>query len=79
MEVHFTAHALYQMAERNISRHEVQITVQEPEKMFQQSSGRMRAVRRRDQKYLLVVIYEIRRSHKEVITTFITSKIYKYL
>lgn len=79
MEVHFTAHALGKLAERKITRHEVEMAVEDPEKVSQRSNGRMRAVRWRDEKYLLVVIYEIRQSHREVITAFITSKIYKYL
>lgn len=79
MGVRFTIHSLHQMTERKISRHEVEMTVEDPEKVSQRPNGRIRAVRRRDEKYLLIVIYEIRQSRITVVTAFITSKIYKYL
>ena len=79
MEIRFIAHALYQLTERGISKKEVEVTVSDPEKVFRQSSGRMCAVRHRDSKYLLVVIYEIRQAQVVVVTAFITSKVNKYL
>ena len=75
-------HADNQLKERKISSKKVIEAVKNPTKVFLQSNNRYKAVksmRRRNKKYLLVVIYDATDSDKEVVTAFITSKINKYL
>ena len=79
MAIQFSQHALYQLKERKISLKEVKDAVRDPDKIMRQSAKRMRAVKRRDEKYLLVVIYDMFPSQTKVVTAFITSKIQKYL
>ena len=82
MEIYFTGHARYQLKERNISQVEVERTVRRSDKILKQSSGRIRVARRFKKQrkvYVLVAVYEIRKSRMEIITTFVTSKIKKYL
>lgn len=82
MEIAFSDHALRQLQERNLSKASVEKTVREPLKVIEQSPRRFRALRpiRKDSKrYLLVVIYDVKNSAKEIVTAFITGKFEKYL
>lgn len=82
MEIRFTEHALYQLKERYIKKADVLRVLQSPDKIIPQNSVRNRAVRKlrkRNKTYLLVVVYDTVRSHKDVVTAFLTSKIEKYL
>ena len=84
MEIYFTGHAKYQFRERNISPTEVEQTIERPDKILKQASGRIRAVRRFKKQrkvYALVAVYEVEvRKHRiEIVTVFLTSKIKKYL
>lgn len=79
--VRLTAHAQYQMKERNVSKDEIENTLRSPIKTTTQSDGRIQAVSKFEQQgktYLRVVIYEETPDEIVVITTFITSKINKY-
>ncbi len=84
MKIVFSNHALLQIAERNISKAEVERTVIKPQKMVQQTPTRYRAVRSiklKEKRYLMVVIYDNIGSgeDKEVVTSFLTTKFKKYL
>lgn len=81
INVEFSAHALSQMKERNISIALVNETIFSPDKIIFQEQ-RIKAVRifsQKKKKYLCVVIYEKVAGIKRIITTFITSKVNKYI
>ena len=82
MELRFTDHARQQLQERNLSESDIVKTLRKPDATIKQSSHRFRAIRKirkHSKTYLLVVIYDMQTTHKEVITAFLTSKIKKYL
>lgn len=71
-----------QINERCLSKIEVERAIRTPWKLVQQSLRRYRAVqiiRKRSKRYLLVVIYDVRNSVREVVTAFLTAKLEKYL
>lgn len=81
-EIFFTNHALYQMKERGISKSEIVLTVSNPDKTITQPQEKFQAIKlikRNNKKYLLVVIYRKSNSFKKIITSFLTTKINKYL
>lgn len=78
----FSDHAIYQMKERNIKEKLVKLALRNPDKTVFQPNFRKRILKRfryRNRNYLLIVIYEEQHSTIKIITTFITSKIKKYL
>ncbi|HBT81742.1 TPA: hypothetical protein DEB04_03425 [Candidatus Giovannonibacteria bacterium] len=81
-KITFSAHARYQLKERNLSEREVKRALRNPDKIYKQSANRFRAIkmsRKQGKGYLVVVVYETINSTQEIITVFITSKIKKYL
>lgn len=82
MEIIFSKHARYQMAERNITKDEIIFALSNPDKIIKQTQRKFQAVksiRKKGKKYLLVVIYHKTNSIQEVITAFLTTKFKKYL
>lgn len=82
LKIVYSSHAEKQLAERNLSRAEVERVIRKPQKLIRQSPGRFRAIgraQRRGKQYLLVVIYERGNSQIDVVTAFLTSKLQKYL
>lgn len=82
MEIGYTTHAERQLAERNLSRDEVERAVRKPQKLTRQSGLRRRAVGtayRHGRRYLLIVVFDQSDSHIEVVTAFLTTKYKKYL
>lgn len=82
MKIVFSDHALQQASERRLSKIEIERAIRKPQKLIQQSSRRYRAlktVHRNKKRYLLVVIYDLRNSTREVVTAFLTTKLKKYL
>jgi len=77
-----SGHAINQAKERKISPKKIVSAIENPTKVLSQGDNRYKAVkltRRRNKKYLLVVVYDAIDSVKEVVTAFVTSKINKYL
>jgi len=82
VKIVFSSHARWQLAERKIPEREVLETIERPDNVIQQPNGRFQALKikeRKGKEYLLIVIYEETSSVREIITTFYTSKIKKYL
>ncbi|MFH1170491.1 MAG: DUF4258 domain-containing protein [Candidatus Vogelbacteria bacterium] len=82
VKIVFSPHARWQLMERKISEREVLETIEKPDNVTRQSNDRFQAVKIKERKgkgYLLIVIYEETLLVQEVITTFYTSKIKKYL
>jgi len=82
MEIRFTDHARQQLCERNLSKADAIKTMYAPDAVIKQSTHRHRAVRKirkQSKMYLLVVVYDIHTTHKDIVTAFLTSKIKKYL
>ena len=82
MKIRYTTHAERQLAERNLSRKEIERIVRKPQKLIRQGTARHRAIgtiRRHAKRYLLVVIYDRTNAHIEVVTAFLTTKFKKYL
>ncbi|MBI2607935.1 MAG: DUF4258 domain-containing protein [Candidatus Doudnabacteria bacterium] len=75
-------HAHYQIKERKLSIQKVKAVVLSPDKVTKQPDNRFLAyklVKRSDKDYLLIVIYEQTNSRLKIVTTFLTSKLRKYL
>ncbi len=82
MPIRFSDHARYQIRDRKLSKVLVGRVVQDPDKIFRQSDGRMRAVKKiiwTGKPYALVIVYEKERGDLVIVTVFRTSKIKKYL
>lgn len=82
MKIIFSNHAINQMEERNISRIRALEAVGNPDKIIGQLNKRIRAIKLlkiHEKDYLLIVIFEKTELEIKIITTFITSKISKYL
>ncbi len=82
LKIIFSKHALYQIAERSLSKNEIISTISKPDKIIPQNNHKFKAVRRlkkNNKQYLLVVIYRKINSISKVITAFLTSKVNKYL
>ena len=81
-EIVFSRHALRQMQEKNIAPAEIIDALHFPDKIRQQTSLKLRAVKtikRNKKRYLLIAIYRQNRARKIIITAFLTSKVKKYL
>lgn len=82
MKISFSTHALWQLKERNLTRIQIITVIRSPDKITKQAEIRFRAVKKFQKlrkKFLLVVVYDKYNSNVEIVTAFITSKIYKYL
>lgn len=82
LKIIFSDHAIYQMKERHIKEKLVKTALRNPDKTVLQSNFRKRILKQfkyRNRNYLLIVIHEEQHSTIKVITTFITSKVKKYL
>lgn len=82
MKTIFSKHAKNQMFERNISEDDVISTLLKPDKIISQPDKKFKAIKlikKRDKKYLIVVIFRQINSIQKVITAFLTTKIKKYL
>ncbi|WP_456327076.1 DUF4258 domain-containing protein [Archaeoglobus sp.] len=77
MKVTFIPHALDRMKKRGITEKIVIETLKNPEKVVKGYGGRKIAQKMFNDK-LLRVIYEEKEDKLEVITAYLTSKIYKY-
>lgn len=78
----FSKHAIFQMKERNISEIKVIAALRNPDQIIALKASKFQAVKmtkRKGKKFLLVVIFRKVNSSPKVITTFLTSKIDKYL
>lgn len=75
----FTKHAVLQLKIRAISQTEVRLALISPDKIIKQTTKRRRAIKKLNQRYLLIVIYEQDNDTIEIITAFRTSKTDKYL
>jgi hypothetical protein len=70
------------MAERHITEGDIVSTISNPDKVVSQSEEKFQAVKlikKSDKKYLIVAVYRQTNSVKRVITTFLTTKVKKYL
>jgi len=70
------------MRERNISKNLIIETFNYPDKIILQANERVQSLKlrkRKNKKYLSIVIYQKTKTNKKIITAFITSKINKYL
>jgi len=79
--IEFSQHSIRQIKNRNISMVLVKETVNYPDKIIFQLE-RIKAVKifkRKNKKYLSVVVYEEISGVKRIVTAFITSKIKKYI
>jgi hypothetical protein len=82
MEIKFSAHALFQMREREISQKEVEKIIKKPEKIFKRSKYRyivQGKIKFDGRLFLLRVIYDKINEDKEIVTVYRTSKLRKYL
>lgn len=82
MSVVFTDHAIHQMNERGISKESILKALRFPDTVIIQKNTRRQAIKlftSGKKRYCLVIIYEQKRFNIKIITTFITSKISKYL
>ena len=78
----FSKHARFQLKERNISEREVKESFKNPDRIIKQRPNRFRllkVIRKQDKDYLLIIVFERKKSSDEIITAFITSKVKKYL
>ena len=80
---HFTAHALFEMKRRGITREEVIMILSSPDQAIEVEAGRVvlqSLIKRGDpsQAYLLRVFVDIDRQPAEIVTAYLTSKINKY-
>ena len=73
----YTIHALKRMQERGINKEKVIICLRSPDKELVMNSEK-KAIKRINNKALVVIYREIQDSIV-VVTTYITSKIHKYL
>ena len=81
-KITFSKHAIIQLKERNVSRDQIKESFRSPDKIIKQSPNRFRLlkiVQKQGKDYLLVIVFERKRSSDEIITAFITSKVKKYL
>ncbi len=77
MKIHYTLHALERMKQRGIDRELVESCLEKPDKVDKLNNV-YRCVKRISEK-VLVVVYRRTRDTTLVITTFISSRIRKYL
>lgn len=77
----FTKHAIWQIEERAISKREIMLALSRPDRVIREN-GKLRFVKKVEKKnkvYLLVVITKKDGESIKVRTSFLTSKIKKYL
>lgn len=83
MTISFSKHARRQLKERGLAALQVKRVVSKPDGLDPKESGKYKAVglvKKNGKSYLLVVIYRLASKNEiRVITTFLASKIKKYL
>ena len=78
MPIKFTKHSLERMRLRNISKEEIIETIENPDKILNDSFGN-KIVHKVKKRYLLRVFYHIEGDSKLVLTAYKTSKFDKYI
>ncbi len=78
MQIIFSHHAIWRMAERSITRKEVIETLFWPDKVDKRNDTEA-AIKKTKDDQLLIVIYKEGQNSKKIITVIKTSKLKKYL
>ncbi len=76
MKIRYTLHAIERMRQRGIGREEVEVCLNNPDKIIE--GKEFKCVKKLDDK-ALIVIYRIEVDIIIVITAYYTSKLHKYL
>lgn len=82
MKIVFSNHARLQMKERCLNEFQVLRAVEHPHYGVKQSPTRTKIVSiitRKKKRYAMIVVYDQVGNEKEIVTTFLSSKLKKYL